>query len=89
MSKVFAMKGSTARTFHGAHSAKPLDIRGKFQIQGPQPVDEKGGVPGWAADLFDSMPQIKTIALSGDMGGVVWTRTEKSDQHALDEIGRA
>jgi hypothetical protein len=83
MSIVFAMKGSKARTFHGAHSANPLSIQGTWHAQGPQPVDDAGGVPGWAADLFDAMPDVMQIALSTKRGGVLWTRPQPEPQHGL------
>jgi hypothetical protein len=82
MSIMFSMKGSNARTFHGAHSSKPLEIKGSWHAQGPQPVADAGGVPGWAADLFDSRPDLQQIALSTKKGGVVWSRTPESDPHA-------
>lgn len=85
MSVLFAMKGNKARTFHGAHSSKPLEICGTWHMQGPQPVADAGGVPGWAADLFDSLPDLTQIALSTKMGGVVWTRPQPEVATCLDD----
>jgi hypothetical protein len=76
MSILFAMRGNKERTFYGAHSSKPLEIKGHWHMQGPQPVADAGGVPGWAADLFDSRPDLMQIALSTKQGGVLWTRPE-------------
>ena len=74
MSTLFAMKGSKASTFHGAHSSKPLEIRGTWHMQGPQPISNSGGVPLWVADLFDARPDLMQVALSTEQGGVVWSR---------------
>jgi hypothetical protein len=75
MSYTFLMRGpkSDAQVFHGAHSRSPLEIRGQFSMTGPQPVGD-GGVPKWVADLFESMPDLKQVALSTDKRGVVWSR---------------
>lgn len=70
MGIVFQGKGSNERVFHGAHSREPLEIRGHFHAQGMQPVQDAGGVPGWAADLFDSRPDLQQIALSTKSGRV-------------------
>lgn len=86
MSVRFAMKGNkAARTFHGAHSSTPLEIKGHWHIQGPQPVADAGGVPVWAADLFDSLPDLVQIALSTKTGGVVWTRPQPEVATRLDD----
>lgn len=82
MSALFSLKGNKSRTFHGALSCRPLEISGHFHIRGPQPVSNDGGVPAWAAELFDSKPDLMQIALSTKTGGVVWTRmkTETEEQ---------
>jgi hypothetical protein len=79
MAIVFQGKGGKERVFHGAHSRTPLKIQGNFHAQGMQPVQDAGGVPGWAADLFDSRPDLMQIALSMKSGGVVWTRPSKPE----------
>lgn len=71
---VFALKGSNTKTIHGAHARGPLEIRGHFTAQGPQPIGEEGGCPQWVADLLEKHPDIQKVALSGDNGGVVWSR---------------
>jgi len=75
----FATKRYDGRLIHGAHSINSLEIRGVFNIQGPQPICE-GGAPEWVADLMDRYPEIQDIAISSEKGGVVWSRisTNKS-----------
>lgn len=77
MSTTFALKGHAGTIYHGAHSRTPLEIRGHFHIQGPQPVGD-GGVPKWVSDAFDAMPHMTRIALSSKTGGVVWSRIEEA-----------
>ncbi len=74
MSILFAMKGSNAKTIHGAHAHGPLEIRGHFTSQGPQPIGAEGGCPQWVADLLEKHPDIQQVALSGEHCGVVWSR---------------
>ena len=83
MSTIFAMKGGPGRTFHGAYSRTAMEIKGHWHMQGPQPVSDDGGVPQWAADLFDAMPDLMQIALATKRGGVVWTRPEPEIQTGL------
>ena len=68
------MKGNTAKTVHGAHAHGPLEIKGRFTMQGPQPIDNENGCPQWVADLLDQYPDVQQVALSGDKWGVVFSR---------------
>jgi len=72
----FAMRGNTDRCLHGAHSHTPLEIKGHFHYQGPQPVGCEGGAPQWVADLMDQYPDVECVAINRKNGGVVWGRIE-------------
>lgn len=74
MGTTFAIKGNTAKTVHGAHAHGPLEIKGRFTMQGPQPIDDENGCPQWVSDLLDQYPDVQQVALSGDKCGVVFSR---------------
>ncbi len=76
MSEFYA-KGYEGRIFHGAYSSWPLQIKGSFQFSAPQPVNDGGGVPVWAAKMFDECPDLDQIALSGEKRSVVYSRIKE------------
>ena len=76
MSKTFLINGSDAKTVHGAYAHGPLEIKGCFTMQGPQPVEKDGGCPQFVSDLLDQHPDIKQIALSGDACSAVFSRMD-------------
>lgn len=84
MSTTFVMKGSTAKTVHGAYAHGPLVIKGHFTMSGPQPIDNTDGCPQWVADLLDQHPDLQRIALSGDKWGVVFTRMDTADGKSIE-----
>lgn len=65
-----------AQTLGAAYSRTALDIRGSFNIQGPQQVGPNG-VPQEVADLFERMPNAKHIAITSSEGGVVFTHHDR------------
>jgi hypothetical protein len=71
---IFALKGNTKKQIHGAHARGPLEIKGCFHAQGPQPVDNDGGAPQWVADLMDQYPDVNQVAISSDGHSTVWSR---------------
>ncbi len=70
----FVLRGYKGQTFYGAHSMAPLEIKGNWNSQGSQPVDDDGGVPTWVAAFFDANPNVDALAISGPNGGIVWGR---------------
>lgn len=78
MTKKFTLKEFNGKRFHGSYSRTPLEIRGTFHLQGPQPIGE-GGVPEYIAEIFEKLPELENIALSYKTGGVIWTRMSEVD----------
>lgn len=74
------------KRIHGAYASGRLEFKGCFTMQGPQLVNEKGGVPEWVANLMDARPDIEQIAISGDKGSVVWSRMEEKKLYMNGEM---
>ena len=72
-----ALKGYKGRTCHSAHSYKPVEIRGHFNMQGPQVCGGEGGVPDWVVAAFDANPKSQTIAANTEKHGTVWQRPKE------------
>jgi hypothetical protein len=66
----FALRGNTEKQIHGSHSQSPIECRGAFRMQGPQPVS---ALPEWLVELFENS-DIQQISLSTRDYGVVYTR---------------
>jgi len=76
----FSLRGDKCRKVGSSYSRAPLEIKGLFHLTGPQPVGVDGGAPTWVADLFDSNPEIKHIAISTDKDGIVWNRIPRDQE---------
>ncbi len=70
----FTLRNFKGQRVHGAYSNVSLEISGVFHLTGPQPVDDDGGCPVWAAEFLESHPNVNTIAISGDDFGIVYSR---------------
>lgn len=77
--QTFLMKGNKSKSIYGAYSRSALEIRGRFHMQGPQPIGENGA-PQWVADIFESRPDIIRVAVSTEDGGAVWSRMDEAPQ---------
>lgn len=72
----FALRGNTEQQLHGSHSFVPVECRGTFFMQGPQPVS---ALPEWVVKAFNENPAIQQISISTLKNGVIYTRMEQSD----------
>jgi hypothetical protein len=79
---MFALKGNKSRTIYSQTSREPLEVKGVWQVSGPQVVGGEGGVPEWVWDAFQSNPRITFITVEYEGGGVVYRRP---DQEVTDE----
>lgn len=74
---VFALKGNTSKKVYTGISHSPLEVKGHFHFQGPQPVGCEGGAPEWVAAAFDNNPKLNMVALSYEDSGVVYSRMKE------------
>jgi hypothetical protein len=68
------MSGNNTIVYYGSHGMGPLSFAGFFTMQGPQAVNDEGGVPKWVHDVFESNPDIQQVAISRSDSGHVYTR---------------
>lgn len=71
----FALRGNTEKSIHGSYSGIPIECRGSFHMQGPQPVS---ALPEWLVELFENS-DIQQISLSTKESGVVYTRIQEPE----------
>uniref|UniRef100_A0A6M3XVJ6 Uncharacterized protein n=1 Tax=viral metagenome TaxID=1070528 RepID=A0A6M3XVJ6_9ZZZZ len=62
------------RTIYSSCSCTPLEIKGTWVLQGPQPINDEGGAPTWIAKAFKKNSTIKQIAVCREKGGIVYSR---------------
>lgn len=70
----FALKGNQEEKLHGSHSSTPLELRGHFYAQGPQPIS---ALPAWIVQAFQDIPEITQIAINTENHAVVYQRMEQ------------
>lgn len=69
----FALKGNKEKQVNAAYSSTPLEIKGTFNIQGPQIVgDDEGCAPNWVYEMFKANPNLQSISLNLTHSGVVF-----------------